>query len=44
MFKISYKEYLIYEMLYSKGIISELREDEIDYNYDKNNEHDKEMY
>ena len=45
MLKITYKDYLRYEKLYGKveknNKIFELREDEADYSYDKNNEHDK---
>ena len=45
MLKITYKDYLRYEELYGKveknNKIFELREDEADYSYDKNNEHDK---
>ena len=41
MFKISYKEYLIYELLCKNNKVLQVREDEVDYRYDKNNEHDK---
>ena len=45
MLKITYKEYLKYEMLYGRkernNKILEVRENEVSYSYDKNNEHDK---
>ena len=44
MFKITYKEYLKYQELYGeeeKLAILKVAEDEVEYVYDKNNEHDK---
>ena len=45
MLKITYKDYLRYQKLYGKveenNKILEVREEEINYSYDKNNEHDK---
>ena len=45
MLKITYKDYLRYQKLYGKveenNKILEVREDEVEFSYDKNNEHDK---
>lgn len=44
MFKITYKEYLKYQELYGEEenlAILKVAEDEVEYVYDKNNEHDK---
>lgn len=44
MFKITYKEYLKYEELYGKVEETQklrVAEESEEYNFDKNNEHDK---